>query len=268
MGLIKINISGIDKIIKYNGRMGARMPYPLFSSFHTIANNINFNDYDKAVIVLRHSNRPANDASAEVELTDLGKHIATIAGNELHNIDKKFTYCSTDTVRTKQTAFYLYEGRDNNLDDQMSTYNDVENMYELGIYGLNYLYDRVKFEKIMEDYEIDYWTVWYRYVYHNEFLDRNCFNDLATESNNFINSAFYHTDNGTIRIVGMHDENLMPFVSYIRKDPRTGEFIINFEKVNKWINYLTGALLLKKNSDNSYIAIPITGQPGGYIFRH
>lgn len=260
MGLIKINISGIDKIIKYNGKMGARMPYPLFSSFHTIANNINFNDYDKAVIVLRHSNRPANDASTEVELTDLGKHIVTIAGNELHNIDKKFTYCSTDTVRTKQTAFYLYKGRDNNLDDRISTYNDVENMYELGIYGLNYLHDRSVFDGR------DYWTVWYRYVYHNEFL--NYFNDLATESNNFINSAFYHTDNGTVRVVGMHDENLMPFVSYILKDPTTGEFIINFEKVNKWINYLTGALLLKKNSDNSYIAIPITGQPGGYMSRH
>lgn len=260
MSLIKVNISGSDKIIKYNGKLGGKMPYPLFSSFHTIVNSINFNEYDKAIIVLRHSNRqPIND-DEDVELTDLGKHIAFNAGTILHNINKKFTYCSTDKIRTKQTAFYLYEGRDNNLDDQMSTYNDVENMHELGIYGLNYLHNKAVFEGK------NYWTVWYDYIYHNKYSDY--FNDIVTQSVNFINSSFYHTDSGTIRFIGMHDENLVPFISYLFEDKTTGEFMINFETDNKWLNYLSGILLLKKDSNTDPIAIPITGQPGGYIFRH
>lgn len=260
MSLIKVNISGSDKIIKYNGKLGGKMSYPLFSSFHTIVNSINFNEYDKVIFVLRHSNRHPIYDDEDVELTDLGKHMAFKAGTVLHNINKKFTYCSTNTIRTKQTAFYLYKGRNNNLDDRISNYIDIKTKDELGINGLSYVRNRDIFNRV------NYWTAWYGYIYHNRYPDY--FNDIVTQSVNFINSSFYHTDSGTIRFIGMHDENLVPFISYLFEDKTTGEFMINFETDNKWLNYLSGILLLKKDSNTDPIAIPITGQPGGYIFRH
>ena len=64
-------------------------------------------DYDKAVIVLRHSVRPINNWDANVELTDLGKYTAELAGEYIAQLRGSMQYFSTNTVRTKQTAYYM-----------------------------------------------------------------------------------------------------------------------------------------------------------------
>ncbi len=131
--------------LKRDGRFIVNEKHVQFTPMSVLANRLNLEtEYDKVVLVLRHSIRPLNDWSANVELTDLGKYSASLAGKHLNGLTSQFKYFSTDTVRTKQTAYLLYKGRNENhqIDDEIESYENIPITSQNNIYGLNFIKDQ------------------------------------------------------------------------------------------------------------------------------
>ena len=223
-------------------------------------------DYDKAVIVLRHSIRPIYNWESWVELTDLGKYTAELAGEHIAQLRGSMQYFSTNTVRTKQTAYYMYKGRNKNTqkDSVINRYEDVPLTYNNGIFGLDFVKNETKYNQYTHDY--GYNNVWYDYIYGtgpipedpsmivHKYMD--AFNDINIESERFITSALNATNKMSIII--SHDQNVLPLVAYAT------DYKVNFKTYHSgsWLNFISGIAILKKG--NILASIPITGTATGY----
>lgn len=223
-------------------------------------------DYDKAVIVLRHSTRPINNWDAYVELTDLGKYTAELAGEHIAQLRGSMQYFSTNTVRTKQTAYYMYKGRNKNIqkDSVIDRYEDVPLTYNNDIFGLDFVKNETKYNQYTHDY--GYNNVWYDYIYGTGPIPEDpsqivhkyadAFNDIDVESEKFIHSALAATEKMSVII--SHDQNVMPLVA------QATNYKINFKTYHggSWLNFISGIAILEKNSE--IYVVPITGTATGY----
>ena len=254
--------------LKRDGRFIVNEKHVQFTPISVLANRLNLEtEYDKVVLVLRHSIRPLNDWSANVELTDLGKYSANLAGKHLNGLTSKFKYFSTDTVRTKQTAYLLYKGRNENhqIDDPIASYVDIPITWNNNIYGLNFIKDQDLYNYYIK--RDDYYPVWYNYIYgtqdplpenpddiNHQYMD--AFNDIKSESDMFIISALAATEK--FSIVVSHDQNVMPLVAYATN------YIVNFKKYGNgsWLNFLSGVAIMQKGGEYSFV--PISGLATGY----
>lgn len=254
--------------LKKDGRFIVNEKHVQFTPISVLVNRLNLEtEYDKVVLVLRHSIRPLNDWSTNVELTDLGKYSANLAGKHLNGLTRKFKYFSTDTVRTKQTAYLLYKGRNENhqIDDPIASYVDIPITWYNNIYGLDFIKDQDLYNYYTN--RDGYYTVWYNYIYgtqdplpenpediNHQYMD--AFNDIKTESDKFIISALAATEKFSIII--SHDQNVMPLVAYAT------DYIVNFKKYGNgsWLNFLSGVAIMKKGGEYSFV--PISGLATGY----
>lgn len=254
--------------LKRDGRFIVNEKHVQFTPMSVLANRLNLEtEYDKVVLVLRHSIRPLNDWSANVELTDLGKYSASLAGKHLNGLTSQFKYFSTDTVRTKQTAYLLYKGRNENhqIDDEIESYENIPIATQNNIYGLNFIKDQTKYNDYVNS--DGYYKVWYNYIYgtqdplpenpediNHQYLD--AFNDIDIESDKFIISALGATEKFSIII--SHDQNVMPLVAYATN------YIVNFKKYGNgsWLNFLSGLAIMQKGGEYSFV--PISGLATGY----
>ena len=83
----------VELRLKKDGRFLVNEKHVQFTPISVLVNRLNLEtEYDKVVLVLRHSIRPLNDWSTNVELTDLGKYSASLAGKHLNGISTKFKY--------------------------------------------------------------------------------------------------------------------------------------------------------------------------------
>jgi hypothetical protein len=259
-----VDNTGITLCIKKGNKFLVNNKHAQFTPISVMANRYDLvNDYEKAIIILRHSIRPSSVWADNVKLTDLGVYTANQAGTQLSNIDTKIQYFSTNITRTKQTAFEIYKGRNNVLDDTYSTEDDIPLISSAGITDLNFIEHEDKYDEYVSVY--GYNAVWYDYIYgdrpiidgstvHHSFMD--AFYDIDTVSNAFISSAINATEK--ISVIISHDQNIMPLVA------SKTNYLINFKKSNKWLNYLSGLLILKKAGALDPCYVPITGLATGY----
>lgn len=288
MSILSINSSYKTKTIdnsfaelrlKRSDRYIVNSKHVQFTPINVLMKRLNFDDYEKVIFVLRHASRPLNDWSSGVELTDLGKYSAYLAGKHLNGITSKFKYYSTNTVRTKQTAFQLYTGRNevNQTDDIIRSYTDIPAIPS-GISNLNFIKDQTKYDNYTDT--DGYYKVWYNYIYGThvplpENLDNidhqymDAFNNITSVATDFITSAF-NTTTEKFNIIISHDQNIMPLVAY------STNYIVNFKSYanpnedptkivySSWLNFLSGIIMLKKVGENDTYFIPITGLSTGY----
>ena len=271
-----VDNTAVELRLKKDGRFLVNEKHVQFTPISVLANRLNLEtEYDKVVLVLRHSVRPLNDWSTNVELTDLGKYSASLAGKHLNGISTKFKYFSTDVVRTKQTAYLLYKGRNevNQIDDVISSYANIPITWQNNIYGLDFIKDQSKYEYYTSHDPItgkpkdNYRNVWYGYIYgtqdplpenkdniDHQYMD--VFNDITYECERFITTALTATQK--FSIIVSHDQNVMPLVAYAT------DYLINFKKYGNgsWLNFLSGIAILQKGQECSYI--PISGLATGY----
>ena len=215
-----------------------------FKSFSKLTEFLNENDFDKVVIIVRHSMRPSNDWSPNVALTDLGISYAEMAGEQLMGLNGLIDYYATDTRRTKETAYYISQGREDNIIKRLDDVLPMGN-----IKNPEYVKNQTKYNEYTNTY--GYNQVWYRYCYNNEFLD--AFKDIAEESNAFVNTPFTYTTKKQNLIIS-HDQSIIPLVVYLTDKK------VNF--IGKWLNFISGIAIIEKNSEK--IAIPVTGLPSGF----
>lgn len=234
----------------------SNMTQYMFSSMkniadYVIANESDVEKFDKVIFVLRHSVRPRNDWSNNVKLTPLGVNAAKIAGQSLQSLPGEYgetSYYSTKVMRTDQTAFYMAEGRGV---EEIPTLNDVKSIYSIAT-SLDYIKDQNAYNNFINIK--GYNATWYEYMYDGSGTG-SAFKDIATVSNDFINSVLVNTTTKN-NIVISHDQNVMPLLVYSLNK------LVDFRINECWLNYLSGIVILKKGNITNII--PVSGLPSGY----
>lgn len=225
----------------------------MFSSMKNVAdyvieNKNAGNEFDKVIFVVRHSIRPRDDWSNTVKLTPLGVHGAERAGKSLCNLPGEMSYYSTNTTRTRETAYYMSTGRHI---EYLPSPADVKDIYSVGT-DLNYIKDQKQYDYLLK--LKGYNATWYEYMYEEAGTD-TAFNNIETVSMDFIRSVIEKTDTQN-NILVSHDQNVMPLVVYSLNK------LIDFRINNSWLNYLSGIAILQKG--NVISIIPTTGLITGY----
>lgn len=216
-----------------------------FMSFNKLSEYLSELDFDKVIIMVRHSARPLNDWSTEVHLTDYGVSCAELAGEQLVTIPDKIAYYATDVTRTKETALYISKGRDDNI------LRSIADVLPLGdIKNPEYIKDNGKYNNYVNN--DGYYNVWYNFMYNDWYAD--AFNNLYTTSLEFVNTAIANT-NRKYNLIVSHDQNIMPLTVCLTD--KKLEY-----RPNKWLNFISGIAIIKKDSELTYI--PITGMSTGF----
>lgn len=241
---------GGDRLVysskKYNI---SNMSKHMFSTMENVTSYvINNPEFDKVIFVIRHSIRNRNDWSNDVKLTALGVHGAERAGLALHDLPGEMSYYSTDTVRTKQTAYYLAQGRNIEV---VSSINDIQNI-DLVATDLNYIKTERDYDYLVK--KDGYTATWYNYMYDGAGTG-TAFNDIKTVSDAFIASVLTRTTTKN-NILVSHDQNVMPLLVYSLNK------LIDFRANERWLNYLSGIAILQKGDEISIM--PVTGLLSGY----
>lgn len=233
------------KYFTLNGNRCDRKTKENFMSFNKLSEYLDTIEFDKVIIVIRHAARPLNDWSKGVHITDYGISCSELAGEQLALIPDKFAYYATDTTRTKETALYISKGRE---DGVLKSINDV--LPFGNIKNPEYIKNQANYEHYITT--VGYNNTWYGFMYNGLYND--AFNNMFDVSYRFVDDAIRYT-NKKYNIIVSHDQNIMPLAVCLAG--RNLEF-----RPNKWLNFISGVVIIAKNPDNIYI--PITGMSTGF----
>lgn len=181
---------------------------------------------DRVIYVIRHSAR-GTETGASGALTDEGIALATKLGRALNDGDDHSSdmYGSTDSVRTKQTAYIVADER------CQGEYSGYENIPLCP-------------DSVMSDYFTDVtdWTVIQNYY-------RNNTDYVNTKAVSMCGTLCQYTDHAKFSMFVSHDSLCVPLVEWA-----TNEAID--VKSNDWINFMSGIAIVVHN-DNTYEVFPV-----------
>ena len=249
MSILKFN----GKILKNNGNVLINRPGSYFYTFANIAERLLDMTFEKCAIFVRHSVRLSTQWGPEVHLTDLGISYAMQAGMVLMDIPDEFDYYSTDMVRTKETAMYISKGRE---DGKVETTGDVLPMNNMP--NPEYIKDQTRYNEYSQQY--GYNNLWRKYMYREQDFS-DAFYDITDVSQAF-ETAVLTNITKKYNIIVSHDQNVMPFMAD-RGVVRSPGSIPDF-RPNKWLNYLTGTVMIKFAGSDTPRYLPITGLGTGF----
>lgn len=209
---------------------------------------------DKVAFLLRHGERPSDSWGKETLLTENGVEQCRIVGAKLQGgvaSKNQIEAHSTDMYRTQQTAFYIAEGRGDELwtnfqDVPTANCIDGDIYYADGVSGLP-------------------WEVVAAYAYGE--LDKyapynvDSFKDITTVTNGItelVLSTLNATDKPLV-LFTTHDSALVPFVVHSTKRKLKD---LRIWETSKWLNFLAGAAIILRKNGVTEIC-PICGLDSG-----
>lgn len=211
---------------------------------------------DKVAFLLRHGERPTDSWDKETPLTENGVEQCREVGKKLQGgiaSKNQIDAHSTDMYRTKQTAFYIAEGRS---DDLWTNFQDVPTTNNID--GDIYYADGVSSLP---------WEVVAAYAYGEleEYAPYNVesFKDIETVTNGIaemVSTVLRESDKPLV-LFTTHDVALVPFVVYTSKRKLKE---LRIWETGKWLNFLAGAAVILRKNGNIEIC-PVCGLDRGTI---
>lgn len=190
---------------------------------------------DKVSFLLRHGERPEDDWSQTAPLTPTGIEQANLVGAKLRGglaFINQISCHSTDTVRTRQTAFLITQNR---FDAKYQTVDDIP--LTGAIDGSAYLTGEGQTYELIS-----------KYAYGETLQPDEAahFKDIDEVSNQ-ITQIILENSTEELNIFTSHDSVIVPYLVYMteRRLPD-----LKFWEDKYWLNFIAGiALLQRENGD-------------------
>lgn len=204
---------------------------------------------DKVSFLIRHAERPADDWSSDVSLTETGIAQAKFVGEKLRGGCagiNEIELHSTNIVRTKQTAFLIAENR---LDTKYQTIDDVPTTGAID--GTMYF---------VSNGDGPSYDVISKYAYGETLTptEQALFNDIHDVTAQ-ITSIIDENSNAKLNIFTSHDGVIVPYLVQMTNCKLPD---LKFWQDHKWINFVAGIAIIKRENGTSEI-YPIRGLDSG-----